>query len=412
MTPLANRFVLTLVQILVQLAAAAPWLIVLSRMGLEPFQDRFWATMQLLRFPLVRRIVLAVIVTVVIFPLSVFIRNPDTLEVIGRIYAAILQLQLTVDLVIGVFALILWLFPKIGAVALAAFREGVRQPMFWLIIALVVFFMVIIPFLPYFTFGEDYLMVKELGQDILMLFTLVFGALLASMSISEEIEGRTAVTLMSKPVSRRQFLIGKFLGILMATLVMAGGLGWLFDWVLIGARWYTEVAATPVPVAAQEFLHNHVKSAEGMAVLRGAIVWSVDSGETLPGLILGFCQVMVLLAISVSLATRLPVVANVVTCLVVYVLSHLTPILVQTTEYQAKTGGENLYVTKMLLFVAQAFDRILPSLQLTKPTLISDVPIAFSDLALYSASVFVYALIYTVLVLIFGLVLFEDRDLA
>jgi hypothetical protein len=66
----------------------------------------------------------------------------------------------------------------------------------------------------------------------------------------------------------------------------------------------------------------------------------------------------------------------------------------------------------MLSFVAQAFDRILPSLQLTKPTLISDVPIAFTDLAQYSASVFCYALIYTVLVLIFGLVLFEDRDLA
>jgi hypothetical protein len=122
--------------------------------------------------------------------------------------------------------------------------------------------------------------------------------------------------------------------------------------------------------------------------------------------------VMVLLAISVSLATRLPVVANVVTCAVVYVLSHLTPILVQSTQYQASHGGEKSEVTSMLLFVAQAFDRILPSLQLTKPTLISDVPIAFGDLAMYSASVFFYALIYTVLVLIFGLVLFEDRDLA
>jgi len=36
------------------------------------------------------------------------------------------------------------------------------------------------------------------------------------ISINEEIEGRTAVTLMSKPVSRRQFLMGKFVGILTA----------------------------------------------------------------------------------------------------------------------------------------------------------------------------------------------------
>jgi ABC-type transport system involved in multi-copper enzyme maturation permease subunit len=415
MTPFVSRFLVTLILALIQVVAAVPWLIVLSRLGLEPFQDRFWSTVRVLRFPVVRRIIYLVIAVAILPLITAGIRFGEGLEVVGKFYGAILQLQLTVDLVIGIFALLLWLFPKIGAVALAAFREGVRQPMFWLIVGLVVVFMIIIPFLPYFTFGEDYLMVKELGQDVMMLFTLIFGALLASMSISEEIEGRTAVTLMSKPVSRRQFLIGKFLGILLATLVMAGGLGWLFDWVLIGARWYTEVTPTPVPVAAQAFLHDYVKSPEGMAVLRGAIVWAVDSGETLPGLILGFCQVMVLLAISVSLATRLPVVANVVSCIVVYVLSHLTPILVQTTEYQAqtqlKTGGITP-VTKLLLFVSHAFDWIFPSLQLTKPTLISDVPIAFGDLALYSASVFFYALIYTVLVLIFGLVLFEDRDLA
>jgi ABC-type transport system involved in multi-copper enzyme maturation permease subunit len=402
------RLVIAVVLSLIQCLAALPWLLLLLPQGTKTSSRRgqFWS--------LVGGTFAGV--TVLFIGLLMLVRNVDGLEVLGKLYGAILQLQLTVDFVIGAFALLLWLFPKIGAVALAAFREGVRQPMFWLIFGLVVLFMIIIPFLPYFTFGEDYLMVKELGQDVMMLFTLIFGALLASMSISEEIEGRTAVTLMSKPVSRRQFLIGKFLGILMATLVMAGGLGWLFDWVLIGARWYTEVPATPVPAAAQEFLHTYVKSSEGMAILRGAIVWAVDSGETLPGLILGFCQVMVLLALSVSLATRLPVVANVVTCAVVYVLSHLTPILVQTTQYQAQSQfsktGEVTPVIRLLLFVSKAFDWIFPSLQLTKPTLISDVPIAFGELAMYSASVFVYALIYTVLVLIFGLVLFEDRDLA
>ena len=64
-------------------------------------------------------------------------------------------------------------------------------------------------------------MMKQIGFDVVMLSAALFGVLAASMSISEEIEGRTAVTLMSKPVNRRQFLIGKFLGILMACLVMS-----------------------------------------------------------------------------------------------------------------------------------------------------------------------------------------------
>ena len=69
-----------------------------------------------------------------------------------------------------IFAAMLWLWPKGGAVALAAFREGYRQPMFWLLSG-------IAPscscrcrsFVPYFTFGEDYMMVKQLGFDTIML---------------------------------------------------------------------------------------------------------------------------------------------------------------------------------------------------------------------------------------------------
>src|SRR5947209_6450223 len=66
----------------------------------------------------------------------------------------------------------------------------------------------------------------RLGCDMIMLATMLFCVLLASMSVSEEIEGRTAVTLMSKPVTRRQFLLGKFFGIFAAgwfmTVLLAG----------------------------------------------------------------------------------------------------------------------------------------------------------------------------------------------
>jgi hypothetical protein len=64
------------------------------------------------------------------------------------------------------------------------------------------------------------------------------------------------------------------------------------------------------------------------------------------------------------------------------------------------------------MFVAQLFDRVLPGLQLFKPTQITDSPVPLADMAGYSGEVTVYALLYTAIVLLFGLVLFEDRDLA
>jgi hypothetical protein len=154
-------------------------------------------------------------------------------------------------------------------------------------------------------------------------------------------------------------------------------------------------------------------SIERQAFLRGCSWWVIDAAEAAPGLILGFGQVMVLLAIAVCLATRLPVAANVTTCGVVYILSHLSPILVASANARGGAGeGEATTVTRMLSFVAGLFDRVLPALQLFKPTQITDAPVPFGDMIAYSGQVILYALLYTAIVLLFGLVLFEDRDLA
>jgi ABC-type transport system involved in multi-copper enzyme maturation permease subunit len=91
---------------------------------------------------------------------------------------------------------------------------------------------------PYFTFGEDHLVVKQLGYDTIMLAAVLFGTLAASLSISEEIEGRTAITVMSKPISRRQFMLGKFAGITLAGLFMFGLLGVYFEGVLMVKHWW------------------------------------------------------------------------------------------------------------------------------------------------------------------------------
>src|SRR5262249_15376187 len=182
--------------------------------------------------------------------------DPAGLVFCGRIYASLLHLQLAADFFVLVFAAGLFAWPKGSAVALAAFREGVRQPLFWLLFGIGFALMALSPVLPYFTFGEDFKMVKELGYDFTMLFSLVFGVVAASSSISEEIEGRTAITLISKPVSRRQFLLGKFFGILLAALVMTLLLGWSLVWVLRFKQWWdpplpgVEVPADPAWVAS------------------------------------------------------------------------------------------------------------------------------------------------------------------
>src|SRR5207302_4537824 len=66
--------------------------------------------------------------------------------------------------------------------------------------------------------------------------------------------------------------------------------------------------------------------------LRGACVWTGLTLDTLPGLVLSFCRVMVLVSIAVALATRVPMVVNLTLVIIVFLASHLTPTLVNISR--------------------------------------------------------------------------------
>jgi ABC-type transport system involved in multi-copper enzyme maturation permease subunit len=356
-----------------------------------------------------------------------FVSDRDTLENIGRAYAAILQLQITIDLFVVVFALLLLVWPKGGAVALAAFREGTRQPTFWLLFIIGLVAMAAWIIIPYFTLGEDYLVVKQLGYDTIMLAAIIFGTLAASLSISEEIEGRTAITVMSKPVSRRQFMLGKFLGITLAGLLMFGLLGIYFEGVLMVKHWWDKLETTPqesqavtaqlgvvpTPAWVNELLTRWDLPAGSNDVLRGAFGWAAHAADILPGLILCFSQVMVLVALAVALATRLPVVVNLVCILAIFLLANLTPTLLAVARQTSQEQPDST-VARLLTFVARAFDTVLPDLGAFSldPALLSDAPPPANLFLQYVGSVTLYGVIYTGIVLLFGLILFEDKDLA
>jgi hypothetical protein len=421
MTFSTSMYFVCLLLLLLQLAAALPWVCLVAMKRAELLH-----TLRNLRSiashgsewarRLVLRIVIAVVaVFVVPLVVSASAGTGGTLEAIGYIYGVVLQIQLLIDAFILIFAVLLSVWPKGGAIALAAFREGVRQPMFWLLFGIAFLAMSISPLVPYFTFGEDHLVVRELGYDTIMLFAAVFGALAASLSISEEIEGRTAVTLMSKPVSRRHFLIGKFLGIVLAAGVLFALLGTYFEGVALFKHWWDKMDPEPTPAWLTATLGKLSLSGDAADLLRGLGLWTHLTLDIAPGLILGFSQMMVLVAIAVSLATRVPMVVNLVVVVVIFFLAHLAPVLV-SIGYEAKLTNPTAPVSQILYFMAQLFDLVLPNLESFRlePALLTDLDMRekAGDFTAYLASVSLYGLLYTTIVLLFGLILFEDRDLA
>ena len=394
---------------LIQAVAALPWIWGLDRRGF-----RRWVS-----DPTIMLYALGTVAGLGLF-MAMFLSNQrieSKLQENGYYYGALLHAQLALDFLVLAPQFLLLISPKVGAVALAAFREGWRQPIFWLIAGLATLLMLFSMFIPYFTFGEDYKMMKQLGFDIVMLSAALFGLLAASISINEEIEGRTAITVMSKPINRRQFMIGKYLGTLMACWAMTLLLGWILTWVLYIKPHFDKMddVHDDLPIELVKLLTppadtNLVPTAEGNALALGAVQWFGESLAHHLGLLLSFGQVMVLLAICTALATRMQFVINLVICMFVFFIGHLAPVLVQVTQQISQQSD----ALKLVNFIAQLINAVFPGLEYFDmgPSIIRDTPLEVGSFAVYVATVFGYALIYSAIAMIGGLILFEDRDLA
>jgi hypothetical protein len=394
---------------LVQVVAALPWLRAIDPRGF----DRGVRNPQSIGYALIAFLGLAL-------GLAAFLGykgDSSNLRLYGRIYGAVLHLQLLIDLFLIAPALLTLVWPKGGAVAQAAYREGWRQPMFWLIGVFAVLLTWLSVVIPYFTFGDDYKMMKQIGFDVVMLAAALFGVLAASISIAEEIEGRTAITLMSKPINRRQFLIGKFLGILMACGAMSLVLGLNLNAALKVMPEFDKSSGEvidPMPTQANQTavpaVAKVLPAGPARTLGEGAGMWFGESFAHSFGIALGFGQVMILVAIATALATRLPFIVNLVVCLIIYFLGHLAPVVVRVTE---KAGTQSTGVG-LIKFLGNLFDTVLPALEFFSmgAAIIREAPLRLDDFVVYVVTVLGYAVIYTVIALIVGLLLFEDRDLA
>jgi hypothetical protein len=122
--------------------------------------------------------------------------------------------------------------------------------------------------------------------------------------------------------------------------------------------------------------------------------------RTVPGLVLSFLEALVFAAISVAIATRLPLLANFVICFAIYAFGHLTPLLVQ--------AGEGRFET--VRFMGRFIATVLPVLDHfnIQAAVAAGATVPYSYLGLAT----LYCILYCSIAMLLALALFEDRDLA
>lgn len=288
-----------------------------------------------------------------------------------------------VGAVMGIYLVYLgiqWLLPGISNIAVATAKEAIAQPLFLLFLVSGAALLILYIYLPYNTFGEDVKMLKDSGLSTIMVLAIIFALWTASVSIADEIEGKTALTLLSKPISRRQFILGKFLGIIWPVMVLFVVLGAILM-ATVSYKVVYDARETSNPTPEWEQCYSEMIS-------------------VVPGLVLSFLETVVLAAISVAISTRLPMLPNLIICGTIYVLGHLTPLLVQSSI------GNNEYVA----FIGKLIALVVPMLDyLNTQSAIAggrNVPAAY---LLWAT---MYTALYSAIAMLFALILFEDRDLA
>ena len=252
---------------------------------------------------------------------------------LNPLWMVALGAAVAVGVLVGVFQLLRLIVPKIAAIAWATTKEAVSQPVFYTVLLIGVFALVLFPFIPYNTFGEDVKVVKDEGLTLIMVLSIALALWTASVSIAEEIEGRTALTLLSKPIGRRSFILGKFLGIV-------GPVAILF--IIVGALFLATISYKVVYDARESAQPPPTQQDCQRAMV-----------QVVPGLALAFMEAVVLTSICVAISTRLPMLPNLIICLSIYALGHLVPMLVNSTVGQFE----------IVVFVAGVFATILPVLE-------------------------------------------------
>jgi hypothetical protein len=102
---------------------------------------------------------------------------------------------------------------KLFTIARNTFIETLRQPVYAIIIITAILLFFVSPSVTMYTMSDDNKLLRELGLSTLFLASLFIAIFAASGAVAEEIENKTIMTVLTKPVQRPIFILAKFLGV-------------------------------------------------------------------------------------------------------------------------------------------------------------------------------------------------------
>jgi len=252
---------------------------------------------------------------------------------------------------------------KIWALAINTFREAIRDKVLYSLIFFAVLMIGLSVILDNLTIGEPTKIIKDFGLASIEIFGVLIAIFVGIGLVYKEMERKTIYNILSKPIHRYQFIIGKYLGLILTLLVEVLTMSMAFFSILY--FYEGKITLALLPAIGMIFIALTIITAF-------ALLFSSFSTPILSGLF----------------------------TLSFFIIGHLTPDLLALGK---KADSQTLrYITKALYY-------IFPNLEYfnIKGQVVHQLPLEKGYLFFAS----LYGLFYILIILLLSMVIFQNRDI-
>lgn len=205
---------------------------------------------------------------------------------------------------------------RIFAIASNTLLDLIRQKVFYFMILFAALGIGASFLVSSWQFQEQFQVLKDVSLGAMSIFTWLLATLATAMILPKDLEERTLYTILAKPVSRLEYLLGKLAGIL-ALLAFAVALMSIFFAIVLFARGQ---------VAASQVAAEYADSAEQTAALKQIWATAFDL-NLIPAVLLLFTKAAVCASMTLMLSSfATSWIFTIMISVVIYIIGHVQPI--------------------------------------------------------------------------------------
>ena len=251
---------------------------------------------------------------------------------------------------------------RVLAVAHNTFREAVRDKVLYVLLFFAAASILASKALGWISIGQDIKIIKDISLAAVLVFGVLISIFVGTNLVYKEVDKRTLYTILSRPIRRYEFILGKYLGLAfllgLVTMVM------------------TDVAVIYV----------------------FAFGGSVDLAFFLAAFLI-YCELLLLTAFAVLLSSLTSPILGALIVFCVFVLGHATEVLVDLPPHFDGTLAK--HILESVYYVVPNLNNFNLRAEAANSVALSLAYVAWATL---------YGFVYSAVLLLLAFLAFENRD--